>query len=547
MGKDTFKLNLLKRTSLLLAILSFMGLVFYTIQFDNPYLILVLFTLSSVSFLFYNLFKKEIYNSYSKIAFSIFTLILINLCWILNKGSESATILLFSTWIMFMIFIWDKKISTILTISAFLNLAVLLFLEKHNHSIFGEYLSHEGRILDISFGYLIILSIMVSYATFLKVAYNEKIKKSKEAEELKTAFLQNISHEIRSPMNAIMGFTNLLQRDNLSKTDKEKYSQTISESGRHLLSIIDDIVKISMLETDQVLISKTRVSVSKMLKTLYEEAKISPYMSKDVILRTPKISIYKSDEIETDKVKLTQVIQNLITNALKYTNVGSIEFGCVQKDNELEFYVKDTGIGIKKNDLEFIFDRFRQFSKTARSKYKGSGLGLSIAKSYIELLDGKIWVESKKGAGSTFYFTIPYTPMPIDLTAKIPQNSKPDPNKKTILVAEDDELNFNLLNIMLSEKYNVIHAINGKEAVDIVNQKQKDIDCVLMDIRMPVMNGIDAAKIIKDKHPSLNIIAQTAYTEIEDEDYFAKTSFDDYLLKPINQKALHKILSIAVK
>lgn len=440
---------------------------------------------------------------------------------------------------IFIIFVSEHKRALLFTGVVILNVSVLFYLEYNYPHLFESYSNKPFRILDVYIGTYFNLALAFFYAYFIKQAYKEKIKKSQESEELKTAFLQNISHEIRTPMNAIMGFSSLLQKQNLSVMNKAKYIETINSSGQHLISIIDDIVKISMLETEQVEITLQPVKISELLEYIYEQANMSPYMGKNVILRSPKNELYEDYIIETDKVKLTQILQNLITNALKYTPMGSVELGCVERGDFIEFYVADTGIGLEKKNMQVVFERFRQIEKTKHSKYQGSGLGLSITKSYVELLGGKIWVQSQLGKGSTFYFTIPFK----EITA---QPKVKESKKKTILVAEDDELNYNFIKILLEKKHTLIRATNGQEAVDIVESGQH-VDCILMDIRMPILNGIEAAKLIKKTHPDMYIIAQTAYTEIENKEYFSKTDFDDYILKPINPKALDELLSFIIE
>jgi CheY-like chemotaxis protein len=268
--------------------------------------------------------------------------------------------------------------------------------------------------------------------------------------------------------------------------------------------------------------------------------------AKNIKLIATKSLTDNQSEIITDKVKIRQILSNLLTNSIKFTNKGEVEFGCIQKGNSLEFFVRDSGIGIEKSKQELIFNRFVQANNSIQSDYGGTGLGLSICRGFVELMGGKIWVQSEVGEGSTFYFTTPYKPSNHEATAKInfPRVHKSF-NSTTVLVVEDQEFNFLYLEELLIElNCNVIHSKNGREAVEACKENN-DINIVLMDIRMPVMDGFTAAKLIKEFRPDLPILAQTAYaTEQEIENY--GKAFDDYITKPITSENLLKAISVFI-
>src|SRR5690606_32759113 len=261
------------------------------------------------------------------------------------------------------------------------------------------------------------------------------------------------------------------------------------------------------LDSEQVKVNTESVRISTLLLQLYDEIKGNKLIHPNVIIRSPIIELDKDYVIKTDAVKLKQILLNLLINAIKFTSVGYIEFGCKRKELNLEFYIKDTGIGIDKKNHTVIFDRFTQIEKTKLSRYKGAGLGLSISKSFATLLNGKIWLHSKSGEGTTFFVSIPFEEskeshiLPNEKTEKKP--------KKTILIAEDEDISYEFIKILLEKKYLLYRAKNGEEVLQIIESGKK-VDCILMDIKMPRLNGIEAAKIIKKTHSDIYIIAQTA-------------------------------------
>ncbi len=374
--------------------------------------------------------------------------------------------------------------------------------------------------------------------TELKNIQNDLIKAKEKAEEsdrLKTAFLNNISHEIRTPLNAICGFSSFLNDDNLTNKERNHYVEIIQDSSNQLLHIVTDIISISALETRQVSLNISNLIINNLISELYTIFELRSKKN-NILLQTHKPLTDIQSEILTDKAKITQILTNLLENALKFTKQGAIEFGYELKENELIFFVKDSGIGIKPEVHQKIFDRFIQADKTIQTNYGGTGLGLSISKGFVELLGGKIWVQSEPEKGSTFYFTIPYKPVTkIDLITTNLKSKISD--EITILVAEDEMLNFSFIELLLKKlNLKVIHAHNGQEAVDIC-KANPNISLILMDIKMPKMDGHTAAKIIKELKPEIPIIAQSAYA-MEHEQSKYEGIFDDYLPKPFSQENL---------
>ncbi|MGM0505163.1 MAG: ATP-binding protein [Bacteroidota bacterium] len=378
----------------------------------------------------------------------------------------------------------------------------------------------------------------------------EAKRKAEESDQLKSAFLANMSHEIRTPMNAILGFTELLTMSDSSIKPKEKqnYIKLIHNSGNNLLQLIDDIIDISKIEAGQLKIIPKPCDINQTLTDIYESyIEIKKQKGKEHIDLSVHLAQKEKDiSIITDPLRLTQVISNLIDNALKFTEEGFINFGYeIQKSDTILFYVKDSGIGMDEKKKEFIFERFRKIEDDKTKLYRGAGLGLAICKSLIELLGGQIWAESFRGSGSAFYFTIPYK--------KIRKNQeiKESPSKKTsyqwkdktILVAEDEPTNFFYIEEVLRRtKAKLIRATNGKEAVEMFKQHQ-DIDLVIMDLKMPEMDGYEATKIIKSLNLKVPIISQSAYAMPGDIEKGHLLGMDDYITKPVNPKKLLSILN----
>jgi PAS domain S-box-containing protein len=368
-------------------------------------------------------------------------------------------------------------------------------------------------------------------------------EKAEESDRLKTAFLHNISHEIRTPMNAIVGFSALLSESEVDAQTCKSYIEVIMQSSDHLLAIITDIVDISNIEANLVKTAKNEINLNSTLKSLCNQFMPKAHEKKIQLVCEPGLSSSEAF-ILTDNTKLTQILSNLIGNALKFTNKGYINVGYKVKDGFLEFSVSDTGIGIPDEYHEKIFYRFYQVQNTVSRIYEGTGLGLAISKAYVELLGGNIWLDSEKETGATFYFTIPYE-RSVSAREVAPEISisekKVFKNKKTILVAEDVDSNFKLLKYFLSDpNIELLRAENGKEAVEQC-LSGTHIDLILMDIKMPVMDGYTAAKIIRESMPGIPIIAQTAYAD--DQNKAKECGCDGFISKPFDKKRLMKVLA----
>ncbi len=359
--------------------------------------------------------------------------------------------------------------------------------------------------------------------------------KAEESDKLKSAFLANMSHEIRTPMNAIVGFANLLKDEDLSPGERNEFISIINSNSEILLVLIDDILDLSLIEANQVVIRKEVVGLNEILDNIYSA--FSLMNKKDGLTIKLNNELHSLDlKINTDKVRLKQILTNLMNNAYKFTEKGFIELGMKMQHDDLTIYVKDTGIGISESDLPFVFDRFRKSEIRKKTLYRGTGLGLAISKALSQLLGGELKVESTLETGSVFSLVIPFalTTGEDILVQQIHLRSGFEKwAGKNILIVEDEQANYLYVRKMLSRTSAGIHwAENGLEAVKMVSAGQP-FDLILMDIKMPVMDGYEATKIIKSNTPGQIVIALTAYARPEDRIQFIGAGFDDYLTKPI--------------
>jgi PAS domain S-box-containing protein len=378
---------------------------------------------------------------------------------------------------------------------------------------------------------------------------DEELRKARdraeESDKLKTAFLNNMQHEIRTPLNGILGFMELLNNQDVDSQKREFYMRIIRQSSHQLLSIIDDIINIATIEAGQEKLRESPTSITQVLQTVYEQFRNKAEAKQLRFNYRVKLNQQQSIAV-TDEMKLTQVLNNLVNNAIKFTDEGSVEIVCSLKDAQLHFSVKDSGIGIAPEFHNLIFERFRQVNLNSVREHSGNGLGLAISKAYVELLGGRIELESLPGKGSEFSFSIPYKPANrTSADAANPERVKEDLNLekiRTLLIAEDEHSNLLLIKILL-EKFNlqILHANTGQEAVKYCHENPA-IDMVLMDLKMPGMDGFDATRVIKRQRPGLPVIALSAYTLDTEKEKAMAAGCDDYLSKPLSKQDLYKML-----
>lgn len=358
----------------------------------------------------------------------------------------------------------------------------------------------------------------------------------------KLSYLINISHEIKTPVNAISGFSQLLKEDDQSSENREKFLDVILESSSELVEIVNNVAEISSVESGVVRITEKEIHLSEVFDELTELYKDEASRKKLLLIAEVGISD-NNGKIIADKGRLIQVFSALISNSLKFTFTGKIVFGCKRRNDLIDFYVSDTGIGISKEEKGKVFDHFFQAANSVSRSFKGTGLGLTISKAVTEKMGGEIWCDSVEGKGSVFHFTIPYKQSKITSVAKpdaVPGWGIHGDRKKVVLVAEDDDLNFTLIQSFLSGlDIELVRAVNGKEAVDICSARK--IDLVLMDVKMPVMDGLLATRIIKEADPGQIIIAQTAY--INDREFAIECGCSDFITKPFAKAPLLNLVN----
>jgi len=378
----------------------------------------------------------------------------------------------------------------------------------------------------------------IDYRIKMEDRLKEAIHRAEESDRLKTAFLANMSHEIRTPMNGIIGFMDLMVSPETTDNQRNEYADIIRNSSRQLLNIVNDIMDMSKIEAGQVEIVESVINIENLVEEVSAQFSNSLHKGVKFLIDDNDSVIYEN--IMADQSKLYQVFSNLISNAAKFTHRGKISVGYRLEDDMLQFYVKDTGEGIDPDNQELIFERFHQIDIHPSRQIGGTGLGLSICKAYIEKMGGNIWLESSKGKGSTFYFTIPYKPVEYTKSraADIAAEAGGGKDGGVILVVEDELYNYLFAEYILKDKgYQVIHSENGKKAVEYI-RLYPEISLVIMDIRLPDITGYDATRQIKQIRPELPVVALTALALSGDRESALEAGCDDYLKKPITKEKL---------
>jgi len=420
----------------------------------------------------------------------------------------------------------------------------------------------DGHLVDVSvIGTPISINgqVVAQYGIYRDITDRKRIEKNliaakekaEESDKLKSAFLSNMSHEIRTPMNAILGFSSLLSDPGLPENERNEFIEIIRERGNDLMRIIDDIIDVAKIESGQIKIEikecKVNALMADLVVTLNEVKRKNN--KTNVALNFIPGSIDPDFTILTDANRLRQIMTNLIENGLKFTDQGYVEFGYKLKDfgslPHIEFFVRDTGIGISSEMHDVIFERFRQVDDTSTRQHGGTGLGLTISRNLVQLLGGQINMESKRGKGTSFYILLPLhvkaariaetaTPKPVAL-------SVPDWHEKVILVVEDEDSNYLLMDRMLKRTgAKLVWVKNGIDAIELCNSRHFDL--VLMDIRMPMMDGYETTQIIKKDHKNLPVIAQTAYALKGEREKSIAAGCDNYIRSRFDTRELLTML-----
>jgi hypothetical protein len=477
----------------------------------------------------------------SKFILTTTSILVVNFQWYLNYGSSGPVIFLFVVVEILILIFFKKIIQTIFSIVLFIDVTILFLVEYFNPTMFGAYASNFSRLTDLYIGLMIILSLSIFFVnTTIKFYINEQ-GKAQMADRLKSAFLANMSHEIRTPMNGILGFADLLKNPDLNGDQMKGYIEIIEKSGARMLNIINDIVDISKIESGLMVLDQKESNVNEQIEFIYNFFK--PEVEAKGMTITYATALTSEEAIvKTDREKLFAILTNLVKNAIKFTAKGSIQLGYLKKGEHLEFFVKDTGIGIPKERLTAIFERFVQADISNNMAHQGAGLGLAITSAYVEMLGGKIWVESEEGIGSTFYFTLPYHRvvkeiLPSGKMAR-PTVIEPYARKLKVLIVEDDHVSELLISKEI-EKFSreILRVQSGIDAVEMC-RNHPDIELVLLDIRLPELNGYEVVRQIRQFNKALIVIAQTAYGLSGDREKALIAGCNDYLSKPIKNLEL---------
>lgn len=377
-----------------------------------------------------------------------------------------------------------------------------------------------------------------------KEAIKNAKKQAEIADQLKSAFLANMSHELRTPLNGILGFAQFLRQANITDEKRTKYLDIIFFNGKHLLTLINNVIDIAKIDAGEIFITHTEFSLNTTFDGLYNNYK-NQLVNKEkfeIEIHLEKNLPDDNCTIYTDQNRLVQIIDNLVNNAIKFTNKGQITFGYKPYNpSHLVFYITDTGIGIPKEKQDIIFNKFRQADDSLTRKHGGTGLGLSIVKGLVEILGGEIWFESIYNAGSTFYFTLPFTKENYKKPDEAGTLSEQWKHKK-LLVVEDDLMSYRFMETLFKKQYvNVDHAPDGPTALDLFNKNR--YDAILMDIKLPGMNGLTVTRKIREKNTVIPIIALTAFAYDNDQEDSINAGCNYYITKPVDKKILFNILN----
>ncbi len=517
--------------------------------------ILLTFIMTTGCVIFTVLYYLSRFKKYYKpvlLTFVIFIMTAFPFSWFLNSGLMGSTLYV-GIIVLVLFIIITRGIGKIYTSMLFITeIFTVIIVEYKRPDLVTPYLNREQQFADISMTLGFSLIILTVVIIFIKKNIDVERFKAEENNLLKTYFLANISHEIRTPMNGILGFSELLREKDLTEHEKDHYLNIIKNSGNHLLKLINDVINISRIEAGHTTINDSSFNLNTLMLDLLDFFKIHISTgNKAIELKCFLHFDNQSAFILADDIRIRQTFLNLLGNACKFTNTGSIEFGYSlqkigkTKNQNLLFYVKDTGIGIGDSDQKMIFDIFKQVDDSHTRKYGGTGLGLSITRRLIELMGGKIWVESGINTGSTFYFTIPYrasSPIPETINEAVTHAVMPDFDKALILIVEDNDDSFRYLErVLLKQGFTIIRAANGHDAVEFARENT-DILLILMDIQLPVMSGYEATKKIREFNLSIPIIAQTGNAFEEDRLKCIEAGCTSFITKPLDINLLLEII-----
>jgi signal transduction histidine kinase len=482
---------------------------------------------------------------YPKLVMTVVGLFLLDLTYyskFLSNGPLLFFILIFGALVLW---VWEGKSLFYLLVFYYLNLAALFWIDMNAAEHLFAYPDGRIRSVDIFLSFTLYSALLIFLLYVVKRDFTNKKERAERSDKLKTAFLANMSHEIRTPMNAILGFSSLL-KDKEDPEENDKYIEIIQDSSETLMRLITDIVDLSKIEAGDLEIRYSDFSIRELFSELEAFCNLELQKKKKFNVEF-KSTLPNGDlTIYSDYLRLKQVLLNLLSNSVKFTTVGQITLQCERNKNELLFSVSDTGTGIPSADQDKIFDRFTSFNYQGLNT-EGSGIGLSIVEKIVQLLHGRHWFTSKTGDGSTFFIAVPQTkPIKTSFSTdkkKIDLQPIATEHNKSILLVEDDEHSFELISHIINPlKIQLYHVGDGSDAVRHIALHPKT-SLILMDLKLPQMDGYEATRVIKKLHPNIPIIAQTAYAMAGDSEKALNAGCDDYLTKPIDSQKLLEVIS----
>lgn len=478
---------------------------------------------------------------YPKLIMTVLGLVLLDLTWyskFMSNGPVLFFVLIFGALVLW---VWEGRSLIFLLIIYYLNVAALFFIDYHASEVLLTYPEGRVRSVDIYLSFTLYSILLIFLLYVIKRDFIRQKEKAIRSDKLKSAFLANMSHEIRTPMNSIVGYSSLLQNED-DPERRIKYGNIIQSNSNHLLKLISDILDLSKIEAGELDMEYSEFSVRK----LFEELKESCSGELDIRSKGKVILKYEIENgditLNSDYSRIRQVVSNLLSNAIKFTSSGEIILKCSKKSKEVICSVSDTGTGIPPEDQQKIFERFTSFDYAGMNT-EGTGIGLSISEKIIQALNGKMWLQSNVGVGSAFYFSIPYIAL-AQLTEKQKKQAPPVNESRTlksgkkILVVEDDQSSQELIGIILEPlNLDLSFVSDGNEAIKHVI-RNTDVNLILMDLKLPEIDGYEATSIIKKIKPELPIIVQTAFAMKGDREKAISAGCDDFITKPLDAKRL---------
>lgn len=509
----------------------------------RPILVTILSIITIVVLYFLVRFKGQLFIP--KLVLTVFGLIALDLIWFDEYLSVGPMLYFIFAFGALIVWVWKGRMLQLLIAFYFLNILTLYLIESRGNFHLEQFVNYQSRSVDIYLNFTFYSLLLIFLFQKIKEDFHREKERAIKSDLMKSAFLANMSHEIRTPMNAIVGFSELLN-DEDDALKRAQYIQIIQSSSGNLLKLINEIVDLSKIEAGEMALTRSNFSIKsifeEMLNVYQVEIKHRNLLDIQLTFELPDGDFI----VFSDPYRLKQVLSNLLSNAVKHTNSGKIVFSCKKSGKQLLFAVADTGTGIPEEDQSKIFERFIKFNYLNKNS-EGTGIGLSIVEKLVHLLNGTIWLKSKWGEGSTFFFTIPFdkaTTTHIRLEKKIPISPVSlDFAQKSILIVEDDEINALLLKEIIKQHFKTYdHVTNGEQALVFLKNNPL-VDIVLLDMNMPIMNGYEAAKAIKQAFPNIAIIAQTANAVLGDREKALAAGCDEYIAKPIDPTELLALIN----